>query len=200
MARRRKKTFDLSLSPETRRGAAIVLLFALALLLFLGRFDLAGSFGKALDDGISYVFGWNMFVIPFILIAWGYHILSPQRLPMRFSNVLGFLLLFISLNPLIHLITFPGGGMIPDAALRVAGGRLGQQIAITLTQNLGLAGSLLATASVFVISLLLVFNATLEDLRALRWSGCSSFARKASLAVKKDSLATSACWLESSIA
>ncbi len=170
MARRRKKNLDLSLSPETRRGAAIVFLFAFSFLLLLGRFDLAGSFGKSLDDGIAYVFGWDMFIIPFMVLAWGYHILSPHRLPLKFSNVFGFLLLFVSLNPLIQVMTFPMGGSVPDAALRVAGGKLGEQIAILLTQSFGHAGTIVITSAIFIVSLLLVFNATLEEiLSAVQW-------------------------------
>lgn len=174
MARRRKQKLDLSLSPETRRGVAIVFLFAMAVLLFLGRFDLAGSFGKALDDGISYVFGWDMFVIPFIFIAWGYHILSPQRLLLKFTNTVGFILLFVSLNPLVHIITFSSSTIttIPDSALRVAGGKLGEQIALPLTHILGQFGGAVIAAAIFIISLLLIFNATLEQVFfALRWLG-----------------------------
>jgi hypothetical protein len=47
MARRRKQPLiDLTLDPETRRGLAVVGLFAFAIIMLLGYFDLAGSLAK----------------------------------------------------------------------------------------------------------------------------------------------------------
>ena len=57
MPRRRKESVHLD--PETRRGIAVVFLFAIAVLLLLSIFDLAGAFGQAIDQGISHVFGWD---------------------------------------------------------------------------------------------------------------------------------------------
>ena len=64
MARKRKRGPDLSLDPETKRGVVVVFLFAFAVLILLGIFGLAGAFGRALDDAISYVFGWDRLLIP----------------------------------------------------------------------------------------------------------------------------------------
>jgi hypothetical protein len=100
MARRRKPALDLALDSETGKGVAVVLLFFLSFFLLLSMFDLAGAFGRALNDGVSYVFGWDKLIVPFLLMAWAYHILAPDRLPIRFSNAVGFLLFFITLNPL----------------------------------------------------------------------------------------------------
>ncbi len=170
MPRRRKKTLDLSLDPKTRRGMAIVFLFAAAVFLLLGRFGFGGLLGKALDDGMSFVFGWDSFVIPFILIAWAYHILSPEKLPFKFSNVFGFVLFFLSLNPLVHAISVPTGSLATDTVLRVAGGKLGETLALSLGNFVGFAGTITLTVALLVISLLLIFNATLEEvLFVVRW-------------------------------
>jgi S-DNA-T family DNA segregation ATPase FtsK/SpoIIIE len=151
------------LDPETRKGVAVVFLFGAAFLLLLSFFDLAGAFGQALNEGVSYVFGWDKLFVPFLLMAWAYHVLAPDRLPLRFTNVLGFILFFLSLNPLVHVVTFPQLQVMSDAALSQAGGKLGESVGVGIVGMLGMAGSIVVLIAVLVISLLLVFNATLRQ-------------------------------------
>jgi S-DNA-T family DNA segregation ATPase FtsK/SpoIIIE len=127
-------------------------------------FDLAGAFGHALNDGMSYVFGWDKLIVPFLLMAWAYHILAPDRLPIRFSNAVGFLLFFVTLNPLVHAITFPETKAVADAALMAAGGKLGEIVSTPLINMMGLAGSIAILMALFVVSLLLSFNASLKQI------------------------------------
>lgn len=122
MSPRRKRSLDLSLDPETKRGIAVVFLFAFAILILLARMDLAGALGQALDQGLAHVFGWDRFFLPFFLMAWAYHELAPQRFPIRLTNTIGILLLYLSLNPLVHAVYFPDAGSVGDFALREAGG------------------------------------------------------------------------------
>ncbi len=172
MARRPKRRFSLSLDADTRRGIGVVFLFAFSFLILLGLFDIAGEFGRALDAGISHVFGWDKIVVPFFLMAWGYSIMTPDRLPIRFSNAMGMLLFFISLNPLVHIVSFPALIEVSDAALAVSGGKLGQMLASPLMQQVGIAGAVIITLAFLVISLLLIFNATLAQvLFVFAWIG-----------------------------
>ncbi len=170
MPRRRKKSFELD--PDTRRGIAVVFLFAVSVLLLLSIFDLGGAFGRAINDGVSHVFGWDKIILPFFLMAWGYHVLAPERLPLRFANALGFILFFLTLNPLAHLVAFPSGMAIDDNAIQAAGGKLGEVIALPLIQNVGLFGAVTLAAALFIVALLLIFNAGLpEVLFVFRWIG-----------------------------
>ncbi len=167
MARRRKQSLDLSLSPETRRAVGILALFVGALLLLLGMFGLSGAFGRVMDQGVSFIFGWDKILLPFLFMAWAYHLLSPDQLRIRFSNVVGFILFYLSLNPLVHLLSFPNGARASDEALRVAGGKLGEQLALPLAQMLGSAGALILTIALLVVALLMAFNASLEEFLSL---------------------------------
>ncbi|MCE9586495.1 DNA translocase FtsK [Candidatus Uhrbacteria bacterium] len=164
MARRRKRSLDLALDSETGKGVAVVLLFFLSFFLLLSMFDLAGAFGHALNDGVSYIFGWDKLIVPFLLMAWAYHILAPDRLPIRFSNAVGFLLFFITLNPLVHAVSFPEAKSVADAALMAAGGKLGEIVAVPLITMMGLAGAVAVLIALFVVSLLLSFNASLKQI------------------------------------
>lgn len=159
---RRRKPFklDLSLNPETRRGIFTVLLFVIAALLLLSLFDLAGRFGVSLDRGVAHVLGWDRIALPFFLIAIGYHLLSPERLPMKATNYVGFLLFFLSLNPLVHAATFAGTVAAPDA-LDAAGGKMGMIAADPFANLFGLLGAGTLFAALFVVSLLLIFNTSL---------------------------------------
>lgn len=166
------------MEPETRKGVAVVTLFFGALFLLLTFFDMGGDFGRTVNDGVSYVFGWDKLVVPFLLMAWGYHVAAPDRLPLRFSNGLGFLLFFLSLNPLVHAVTFPELQSVADAALRVSGGKLGEAVAVPIVNMLGLPGAVVLFVALLVISLLLMFNATLRQVLFffdLVWKGVSMF-------------------------
>ncbi len=173
MSRRRKHSrFDLSLDPETRRGLAVVGLFAFAIVLLLGYFDLAGSLGQALDEGVSHVFGWDKLVLPFIFMAWGYSLLAPDRFSLRLLNVVGIFLFFLTLNPLVHTVSFEPGKPVADAALAVAGGKLGDMLANPLAQFLGSAGAITVTSAGLIVAFILMFNATLSEVLFLfRWVG-----------------------------
>lgn len=153
-------------------------MFAFAVLILLGIFGLAGALGRALDDAISYVFGWDRLLLPFFLIAWAYHVLAPERLPLKFSNVVGFLLFFLTLNPLVHAVTFADNLQVGETALQTAGGKLGEVISIPLVNMLGMAGVVTVLSALFVIALLLMFNATLRQVLFvldMAWKGLAIF-------------------------
>ncbi|MEO5927774.1 MAG: DNA translocase FtsK 4TM domain-containing protein [Patescibacteria group bacterium] len=168
MGRRRKRNFslDFTLDPETRRGILTVLVFAVAALLLLAFFDLAGTIGVSLDQAMWHVFGWDKIALPFFLITIGYNLISPERLKLKATNYIGFVLFFFSLNPLVHIGTFADG--TPAAiALDTAGGKLGMMVAQPFSQLLGLFGAGTLFAALFVVSLLLIFNTSLARILAI---------------------------------
>ncbi|HWQ99597.1 MAG TPA: DNA translocase FtsK 4TM domain-containing protein [Candidatus Methylomirabilis sp.] len=167
MSPRRKKPFklDLSLNPETQKGVFTVFLFFAAVLILLSLFGLAGRFGEAVDAAVSQVFGWDKIAVPFFLFAWGYALMAPEKMPLKATNFIGFALFFISLNGLVHAVTFPApGGKIDVEALRAAGGKLGQLIAEPGAALFGFAGAVSLFAALFVVSWLLIFNTTLQSI------------------------------------
>ncbi|MFH1705114.1 MAG: DNA translocase FtsK 4TM domain-containing protein [Patescibacteria group bacterium] len=168
MSRRRRKfkKLDFSLDPDTRHGIFTVGIFAIAALLLLGLFDLAGNFGKLLDGAMAQIFGWDRIVIPFFLIAIGYHKASPTRLPLKLTNYIGFILFFLGLNPLVNIGTFKSIPPTPDA-LAAAGGKVGVFLAGPFINLVGMAGAMTLFAAMFVVSLLLIFNTSLRRVVAI---------------------------------
>lgn len=166
MPRRRKTSFRLDLDPDTQRSISVVCLFAASILLLLAIFQAGGSAGRWLENGLSLVFGWDKIFIPFFLMTWGYYLVAPDRLPLRAKNVVGIFLFFLSLNPLVHVFSFPGIKYVDANVLRVVGGRLGEVIAVPLTQILGVGGTLTVLIGFFILAILLMFNLTVQDILA----------------------------------
>jgi hypothetical protein len=58
----------LNLSPETSRGAAVVVFSALAIVTFLSAMELAGSFGKSFLGILKWAFGVMAYFVPVLLL------------------------------------------------------------------------------------------------------------------------------------
>lgn len=151
------------MNERTQRGLLAIALFFLAILLTLGFFDAAGWFGASLQKGLGYVFGWDRLLFPLIFAVWGYHVLKPELELLQPRSIVGLVLVFLSLNPLVHLWTFGAGTRVPDAALVDAGGKLGAFLAEPLVGFIGMAGTVALCVAVLVASIMLVFHLGLED-------------------------------------
>lgn len=172
MRKKKKFSLNLHLDSQTQKGIATVFCFALAVFSLLSLFDLAGSVGLSLDQALSHVFGWDKIVFPFFLLAVGIFLFSPERLPLKISNGIGFLLFFVGLNPLVHLLTFGDIQLPPEAinqlmqgsAVDAAAGKLGFMLANPFIPIFGVAGSIILFAAVFAVSLVLIFNTSLSTM------------------------------------
>jgi DNA segregation ATPase FtsK/SpoIIIE, S-DNA-T family len=166
---RRRKPFklDFSLHPETQKGIFTVFLFLVAFITLLSMFGLAGRLGEMVDAGVSQIFGWDKIFVPFFLIAWGYHLIAPEKLPLRATNFIGFVLFFVSLNGLVHAVTFPDSLNTVDVeALRSSAGKLGELIAAPAVSLLGFVGAVTLFTALFVTAWLLIFNTSLKSIVA----------------------------------
>ncbi|MBD3281227.1 hypothetical protein GF391_00585, partial [Candidatus Uhrbacteria bacterium] len=164
MGRRRKKRgFKLNLDAQTQKGIATVALFAVAVFLLLSLFDLAGSVGAALDSALAHVFGWDKIILPFFLFAMAIYLYKPEKLPLKLSNGIGFLLFFIGLNPMVHLLTFGDGKAAPQA-IDAAAGKLGLMLGQPFIPLFGVAGAVIFFGAIFATSLVLIFNTSLSTI------------------------------------
>ena len=161
MARRRKKSLDFRLDPETAHGIFTVIVFACAAILLLSLFDLAGSLGVAVDQAMAHVFGFDRIFLPFFLAAIGIHEVWPGRLPLKPTNYLGFLLFFIGLNPFVQSVNTTVTPPTLDDIAR-AGGKLGLIVSDPFVSVLGRVGAATVFAALFVAALLLIFNTSLR--------------------------------------
>lgn len=170
MARKKKRSskkhndtfLGLDLDPEVQRGIVTIFIFALAALIFLSFFGIAGSLGTVIDNALSSFFGLDRYLLPVILILIGATRAYPDRGTFSTWNYLGFLFFFLSFNALINLFLVNRADPI-TTDLTMAGGYLGQFLATILTAFVGYWGGVVTTASLLLVSVLLVFNTSLRS-------------------------------------
>ncbi len=157
-----KDKLDLPL--ETKHSVIAVLLFALAFIIILAFFNIAGNVGQGLSWVLRNLFGWGRFLIPFILIliaikgiyclrkVYSLTIVAVGLFTLSFLGILGLL--------------GANGQSFSQAFLD--GGYLGMVISFPLAKLFGFWASLVILLALFVISLLLSLNLTLKKLFILK--------------------------------
>lgn len=149
-----------SLTAETKKGIVIVLILVIALLMVLALFNLAGELGIYLKQLLSAIFGWGVLPLPLILIILAVILLIPEKYQPRPSNYLGIFLFVLSLSGLLQLFTSS-----PDLFIAgKGGGYLGYALAFPLQKVMGFWAALIIITALFIISLLIIFNTSLDKL------------------------------------
>jgi S-DNA-T family DNA segregation ATPase FtsK/SpoIIIE len=155
----------LKINPQTRKWIFIICLFALAGISLLGLFDLAGNAGIFIDRVLALFLGWAKLLFPIILVIWGY-ILLNDKYHLTPVNYLGFGFFILSLTALLHLVF-----IMPyqDATLAVdqgiGGGYIGLFLSLAFYNLMGFWAALIALIAIFIISLLLLINTSLANLK-----------------------------------
>lgn len=173
MSRRRKRSYKraeeenkasilgIELNQETKRGIIVVLLFAIAALMFLSFFQIAGSLGTIINSGLSQFFGFDRFIVPIVLIMIGATLAYPERGTFSTWNLLGLFFFFLSFNSILNLLLVNK----PDPFtqnLSSAGGYLGQFLGLLLPMFVGYWGAIVIAIALLFISIMLAFNASLR--------------------------------------
>ncbi|MEK7615104.1 MAG: DNA translocase FtsK 4TM domain-containing protein, partial [Patescibacteria group bacterium] len=174
MARRKKRSskreveaqknlFGIEMNPETKRGVTVVLLFALAALMFLSFFQTAGSLGTWVNTGLSQFLGFDRFLVPLVFIFIGATLAYPERGTFSAWNHLGILFFFLSFNATLNLLLVNKPNPF-TTDLSSAGGYLGQFLGILLPNIVGYWGALVIVIAILIISIMLMFNTSLRSL------------------------------------
>src|SRR3989339_731477 len=154
---------ELNLDPDTKKGIFIVFIMALGAICALGLFDLAGLLGEYLKTGLTLLFGWGKWIIPVILMGWGYMLYDEERFEIRGGNYLGLFIFILSFHTLLFLFVemdqWPAG--LKEG---FGGGYAGYYSAGALLKLMGFIASVLVTLGLLVVSFLLLFNTTLVGL------------------------------------
>ncbi|MBI4438117.1 DNA translocase FtsK 4TM domain-containing protein [Candidatus Uhrbacteria bacterium] len=174
MARRKKrvthKTGDdplgLGINPETKRGIWVVLLLAAAALIFLSFFQIAGNLGLWIHELLAAFFGIDRYLVPIVLILMGASLAYPERGTLSAWNYLGLLFFFLSFNALLNLFLVERAQPFTND-LTLAGGVIGQFLAILLPNFVGYWGAVVSTAALLLTSVLLIFNTSLRGVLGL---------------------------------
>ncbi|MFH1405549.1 MAG: DNA translocase FtsK 4TM domain-containing protein [Patescibacteria group bacterium] len=153
-----EETTGFKLNPEAKRGITIVLFFALAAIIILSFFGIAGSVGSIIDGSLLLFFGWDRFVFPIALILLGISMLFPEKTKITGWSYLGVFFFFLSFNALLNLI------ISNPSSSTLTGGIIGQFLALLLPSFIGFWGAVILTFALFFVSLILIFNTSLGNI------------------------------------
>jgi S-DNA-T family DNA segregation ATPase FtsK/SpoIIIE len=156
----------MDIHPQTKRWIFIVCLFAVAGISLLGLFNLAGSAGMAIDNVLALFLGWAKFIFPFILIIWAYALLN-KKYHIKTISYVGLVIFILSITALLHLI-IPLDQATSAIETGQGGGWVGWFVSNNFQSFLGLWASLVALLAIFIISILLMLNTSIEDLKESR--------------------------------
>ncbi|MEK7539762.1 MAG: DNA translocase FtsK 4TM domain-containing protein [Patescibacteria group bacterium] len=150
------------ISTETQKGIIIVLLFLFAGLSLLSFFDVAGPFGSTFNHYLSLMFGWGRFSAPVMAAILGYVLIYPEQYQLRFWHYIGLGLFILSFFGLIHIWLQPD--LQHAASQGLGGGYMGVILSLLLLKTVGLWAGAFILLGLLVISILVVFNMSLERL------------------------------------
>jgi S-DNA-T family DNA segregation ATPase FtsK/SpoIIIE len=149
---------------EIKRDIFIVIIFLIAIFSLISLFNLAGKAGQFLDQIWQWVFGWGWWVWPFMLFGIGYFAINKDRLQIKFYRWLGFFLFVLSYSGILHF--FIGSeNFLSSAKQGAGGGYLGYFIAWPLNQIAGFWGGLIILISILIVSIILLSEKTLSELK-----------------------------------
>lgn len=169
------------MNPETKIGIVAIVFFAVAAILILSFFDLAGGAGKLVDSAMAITFGWDRFLVPIMFLAIGANLLYPEHVRLSTYNYLGFLFFFLSFNGLINLIAF-NGNIASSEMLIKNGGYIGLFLEKILGNITGFWGALVILAALLLVSVMLIFNTSLHSMMSLHTHVTGPFGRLLHLA------------------
>ncbi|MBN1325983.1 DNA translocase FtsK 4TM domain-containing protein [Candidatus Falkowbacteria bacterium] len=148
--------------PETKKWIFIIFLFAIAGISLLGLFNLAGRAGEEIDKVLALFLGWTKYIFPVILVLWGWKLFKKEKV--NAASYIGLLFFVLSLTALFHL-AIP----LPDAVLAVdegkGGGYFGLFLSYSLQNIMGFWATLITLVAIFIISILLIINDSVENLK-----------------------------------
>ncbi len=154
---------DWSVSNETKKGIIIIFLFVLAVLSFLGLFDLSGSFGQVVVKILAWMLGALKWLFPIIALLFGYFMLRSDSYQIKVVNYIGTIFLVLGLTALWHL-QFDMKDSILAASSGLGGGYIGVILSLPTLKFMGFWGALVVCFAVFLIGLLLTFETSLYGL------------------------------------
>jgi len=160
-----------NLEPDTKRGIAIIFLLAIALILGLSIFGLAGSLGEKLDDFLTSALGWDRILLPVILLVFSYALFAPKKLKLNATNYAGLVIFFLFFNALVHTLTFRGLDFEAER-IGAAGGLIGLLVANIFINLMGFWGATVILIALSVVAILFIFNTYIRHLiTAGTWLG-----------------------------
>lgn len=146
------------LRPETKRAIIGVVLIFFSAIVLLSFFSAAGPTGELLLSFLQRLFGYLIYPLPVVLIAWGIYLLRQHEEPFSRWRVVGAGLTAIGILGLVHLIGISTEDAYQTALDGRGGGLLGFGLSFPLAKAFSPVASLLIFLAAFLVGVFLTFN------------------------------------------
>ncbi len=148
----------INLEDEVKKGIIAVLFFLLALITVLSYFNLAGEAGAWIHNILAALFGWGYFLVPLGLMLAGAAILQSLHKDIYGTPFIGMALFILSFLGILQMFLL---GRIENGR---GGGYLGVAVVWPFLKLLGVYASYSILFCLVLISLLIIFNASLKEM------------------------------------
>ncbi|MBI2099344.1 DNA translocase FtsK [Candidatus Uhrbacteria bacterium] len=150
---------------ETRRGIAVIFLFAAAAFSLLALLGLAGDAGEIWNEATAALFGRTRAATPLFFLLLSGIIAIPEKITTRAQGKIGLAILFLSVNGTIHLIEKKANPL--EGVLGDGGGYLGILTAYPTVKIMGYWAALLVIITLLCAGLFLTFSLSLKNFSVL---------------------------------
>ncbi|MEA2016716.1 MAG: DNA translocase FtsK 4TM domain-containing protein [Actinomycetota bacterium] len=140
----------------------LIIMFSLLLFISMYGFSDSGLINKPVNDFLSLVFGVGKFLIPLMLIVWGFSFFLKRLSLLPSSFGLGFLLLFFSILGLLGN-NFKYVDVFDRVLVKTRGGIVGAGIFYGLYKLFSSAGAVVILSVLIIISILIITKVSLID-------------------------------------
>jgi hypothetical protein len=152
-----------NISPDTKGAIITIVVFLLAFLSILSFFNLAGTFGRGLNYGLGFLFGWADWLFILFLLLLGYFLLRSQSHRLKIPTYVGLFLLMLSFTGLFNFLV--SDYSFSDISQNgTGGGALGYGIGYIFSSFLGFWGSLAVFVAMLVIGVFISLNTSFKDI------------------------------------
>ncbi|HOX41574.1 MAG TPA: DNA translocase FtsK 4TM domain-containing protein, partial [bacterium] len=163
--------WSLGLKNETWRAIFSILIFIIAVTLFLGFIDKAGILGSALVSVIRRLFGgFGAYVFNLVFAVFGALLLMPPKSGYRIAQFIGMVVIILSVPVFLHLF-IPIEVAAESANYGRGGGVVGYVFSTPLRQAIGLFPTFLVSVAAIVIALMMIFDFSLIQYLGLSKQG-----------------------------
>lgn len=152
---------EFNLDARAKRSIIIVGLIVLGLVSLLGLFNLSGHFGEFISEWLTLIFGFGKWLVPIIFLYWALILIRKTQKPLKFTDYLGLTLLFISYQTLFHFF-LSTASWETSVLTGKGGGYVGLYLSQLFYYVFGFWGGVLVLVALLLISLVLVFNTSLD--------------------------------------
>jgi len=158
-----------SLHKQVKRAIWIVLFFTLSLVFFLSLIDYAGPVGTYLAQGLTWLFGWGVWVFPIVLLLVPLFLIASGQIKYQTIKISA-LFLFVFVYSALLNIRQPLDNIMQFVKIGSGGGYLGLVLYYPLMRLTGFWVSLIILVALGTIALFLMFETKMFKLgQGLVW-------------------------------